>query len=47
MTQMMKAWFTIPGPEGAKFELRDIPVPVAEPGKCSLPFVRPARIAVS
>ena len=26
----MKAWFTVPGPDGAKFELRDIPVP--EPG---------------
>src|SRR5438477_4544879 len=30
MAQTMKAWFTVPGPDGAKFELREIPVP--EPG---------------
>ena len=29
----MKAWFTVPGPDGATFELRDIPVPVAGPGQ--------------
>jgi NADPH2:quinone reductase len=29
----MKAWFTVPGPEGATFELRDIPVPAAGPGQ--------------
>jgi NADPH2:quinone reductase len=29
----MKAWFTVPGPEGAKFELRDIPVPTAGAGQ--------------
>ena len=28
----MKAWFTVPGPEGATFELRDIPAPTAGPG---------------
>jgi len=30
MADTMKAWFTVPGPDGAKFELREIPVP--EPG---------------
>src|SRR5437867_10534028 len=29
----MKAWFTVPGPDGAKFELRDIPVPTAGAGR--------------
>ena len=29
----MKAWFTVPGPDGAKFELRDIPVPTAGAGQ--------------
>ena len=29
----MKAWFTVPGPDGAKFELRDIPVPSAGAGQ--------------
>ena len=29
----MKAWFSVPGPQGAKFELRDIPVPAAGPGQ--------------
>src|SRR5712692_3886002 len=29
----MKAWFTVPGPEGATFELRDIPVPTAGAGQ--------------
>ncbi len=29
----MKAWFTVPGPDGATFELRDIPVPAAGPGQ--------------
>ena len=29
----MKAWFTVPGPDGAKFELRDIPVPTAGAGE--------------
>ena len=24
MAQTMKAWFTIPGPQGAVFELRDV-----------------------
>jgi NADPH:quinone reductase len=33
MTQTMKAWFTVPGPEGATFELRDVPVPAPEPGQ--------------
>ena len=33
MADSMKAWFTVPGPDGAKFELRDIPVPVAGPGQ--------------
>ena len=29
----MKAWFTVPGSDGAKFELRDIPVPTAGAGQ--------------
>src|SRR4029453_8305177 len=33
MTQTMKAWFAVPGPEGAVFELRESPVPVAGPGQ--------------
>lgn len=33
MTQTMKAWFTVPGPEGAVFELREAPVPAPAPGQ--------------
>jgi NADPH:quinone reductase-like Zn-dependent oxidoreductase len=33
MTQTMKAWFAVPGPEGAVFELRDSPVPAPGPGQ--------------
>jgi NADPH:quinone reductase-like Zn-dependent oxidoreductase len=33
MTQTMKAWFAVPGPEGAVFELRESPVPAAGPGQ--------------
>jgi NADPH:quinone reductase len=33
MTQTMKAWFAVPGPEGAVFELRDAPAPTAGPGQ--------------
>ena len=33
MTQTMKAWFAVPGPEGAVFELREAPVPTAGPGQ--------------
>ena len=29
----MKAWFTVPGPEGATRELRDIPVPTPSSGQ--------------
>src|SRR5262245_66290435 len=29
----MKAWFSVPGPQGAKFELRDIPAPDPAPGQ--------------
>jgi NADPH2:quinone reductase len=29
----MKAWFTVPSPQGAKFELRDTPAPTAGPGQ--------------
>ena len=36
MTQTMKAWFTVPGPQGAKFELREIPEPAAGPGQVLL-----------
>jgi NADPH2:quinone reductase len=33
MAQTMKAWFTVPGPDGAVFELRDAPVPTPGPGQ--------------
>src|SRR5881409_3849429 len=33
MTQTMKAWFTVPGPEGAVFEFRESPVPAPGPGQ--------------
>jgi len=33
MAQTMKAWFAVPGPQGATFELRDIPVPPPGPGQ--------------
>jgi NADPH2:quinone reductase len=33
MTETMRAWFAVPGPEGAVFELRESPVPVAGPGQ--------------
>ena len=33
MEKTMKAWFTVPGPEGAVFELRDIPVPAPAAGQ--------------
>jgi NADPH:quinone reductase-like Zn-dependent oxidoreductase len=33
MADIMKAWFTVPGPEGATFELREIAVPTAGPGQ--------------
>lgn len=29
----MKAWFTVPGPEGAVFELRETPIPAPGPGQ--------------
>jgi NADPH2:quinone reductase len=29
----MRAWFAVPGPDGAVFELRETPVPVAGPGQ--------------
>jgi NADPH:quinone reductase-like Zn-dependent oxidoreductase len=33
MPQTMKAWFTVPGPEGAVFELRETTVPTPGPGQ--------------
>ena len=33
MAQTMKAWFTVPGPKGAVFELRETPVPAAGAGQ--------------
>ena len=33
MADIMKAWFTVPGPDGATFELREIPVPDPGPGQ--------------
>src|SRR5262245_29437693 len=32
MAETMKAWFAVPGPEGAVFELREAPVPAPAPG---------------
>jgi NADPH:quinone reductase-like Zn-dependent oxidoreductase len=29
----MKAWFTVPGPQGATREIREIPVPAPGPGQ--------------
>ena len=39
----MKAWFAVPGPEGAVFELRETPTPAAGPGQV-LVAVRAAGI---
>ncbi len=36
MTQTMKAWFTVPGPEGAVFELRECPVQAPSPGQVAV-----------
>jgi NADPH:quinone reductase len=33
MAEMMKAWFAVPGPEGAVFELRETAAPTAGPGQ--------------
>ena len=33
MAQTMKAWFAVPGPEGAVFELRETQAPAAGPGQ--------------
>ena len=33
MAQTMKAWFTVPGPEGAVFEMRETAVPAPGPGQ--------------
>jgi NADPH2:quinone reductase len=33
MTQTMKAWFSVPGPDGAVFELREVPMPAPGPGQ--------------
>ena len=33
MAQTMKAWFTVPGPKGAVFEVRETPVPAAGAGQ--------------
>jgi len=33
MPQTMKAWFNVPSPQGARFELRDAPVPAAGPAQ--------------
>lgn len=33
MSQTMQAWFAVPGPEGAVFELRETPVPAPGPGQ--------------
>jgi NADPH:quinone reductase-like Zn-dependent oxidoreductase len=33
MPETMKAWFTVPGPKGAVFELREAPVPAAGAGQ--------------
>src|SRR5262245_13978172 len=33
MAQTMRAWFAVPGPEGAVFELRECPIPAAGPSQ--------------
>jgi NADPH:quinone reductase-like Zn-dependent oxidoreductase len=33
MAETMKAWFAVPGPEGAVFELREAPTPTPGPGQ--------------
>src|SRR5262245_32051079 len=33
MSQTMKAWFAVPGPDGAVFELRETEAPTAGPGQ--------------
>ena len=48
MTQTMKAWFAVPGPEGAVFELRETPgAGSPAPARSSWPSARPAPIAAS
>jgi NADPH:quinone reductase-like Zn-dependent oxidoreductase len=36
MAQTMKAWFAVPGPEGAVFELRETPVAAPGPGQVAV-----------
>src|SRR5262245_42844403 len=36
MAQTMKAWFAVPGPEGAVFELRESPVAAPGPGQVAV-----------
>src|SRR2546428_10352921 len=36
MTQTMKAWFAVPGPDGAVFELRESPVAAPGPGQVAV-----------
>jgi NADPH:quinone reductase-like Zn-dependent oxidoreductase len=43
MTQTMQAWFAVPGPEGAVFEIRQTPAPTPGPGQV-LVAVRAAGI---
>jgi len=33
MTQTLKALFVVPGPEGGRYEFRDLPIPTPEPGQ--------------
>ena len=45
MAQTMKAWFAVPGPEGAVFELRDTPAPTAGPGQVIVAVGAADRVA--
>ena len=36
MAKMMKAWFAVPGPEGAVFELREAEVAAPGPGQVAV-----------
>jgi len=47
MAQTMHAWFAVPGPEGAVFELRETPVAAPGPGQVAVAVHAAAPIAAS
>ena len=47
MAQTMQAWFAVPGPEGAVFELRETPVAAPGPGQVAVAVHAAAPIAAS